>query len=134
MNWNVEDTLKLELMFQVSFVLSVFLTLNFTEVVLDNPDALRELHREYVNAGSEVIEAFTYYAHRDKLKIIGRENDLEPLNRQALKIANEIKREFKGLFFDLWNAPKVWSKIEVIVPLRNFTYLIGLNEKPTMKS
>lgn len=66
------------------------------EVVLDNPGALKELHREFVNAGSEVVEAFTYYAHRDKLRIIGRENDLEPLNRQALQIANDIKQEFKG--------------------------------------
>jgi len=65
------------------------------EVVLDNPEALRELHREFVNAGSEVIEAFTYYAHRDKLRLIGRENDLEPLNRQALKIAKEVAHEFK---------------------------------------
>ncbi|KAI6174973.1 Homocysteine methyltransferase [Aphelenchoides bicaudatus] len=65
------------------------------EVVLDNPEALRELHREFVNAGSEVIEAFTYYAHRDKLRIIGREGDLEPLNKQALKIAKEVAQEFK---------------------------------------
>lgn len=63
------------------------------EVVLDYPDALRELHREFYRAGSEVIVAFTYYAHRDKLRIIGREKDLEPMNRQALRIANEIARE-----------------------------------------
>ncbi|KAI6179857.1 Homocysteine methyltransferase [Aphelenchoides besseyi] len=65
------------------------------EVVIDNPEALRELHREFVNAGSEVVEAFTYYAHRDKLRVIGRENDLEPLNRQALKIAKEVAQEAK---------------------------------------
>ncbi|KAI6179856.1 Homocysteine methyltransferase [Aphelenchoides besseyi] len=65
------------------------------EVVLENPEALREVHREFVNAGSEVVEAFTYYAHRDKLRVIGRENDLEPLNRQALKIAKEVAQEAK---------------------------------------
>jgi len=65
------------------------------EVVLENPEALKELHREFVNAGSEVIEAFTYYAHRDKLRVIGRENDLEPLNRQALQLAKEVAQEFK---------------------------------------
>ncbi|MGH7204297.1 MAG: homocysteine S-methyltransferase family protein, partial [Candidatus Levyibacteriota bacterium] len=37
------------------------------EVVLDYPDAVRELHREFLRAGSDVMEAFTYYAHRDKL-------------------------------------------------------------------
>src|SRR6266404_6996128 len=63
------------------------------EVVLDYPDALRELHREFLRAGSEVMVAFTYYAHRSKLRVIGREKDLEPMNRQALRIANEIARE-----------------------------------------
>lgn len=67
------------------------------EVVLDYPDALRELHREFLRAGSDVMEAFTYYAHRDKLRIIGRENDLEPMNRQALRIANKIAQEGDAL-------------------------------------
>src|SRR5258708_5911678 len=67
------------------------------EVVLDYPEALRELHREFLRAGSEVIVAFTYYAHRDKLRVIGREKDLEPMNRQALRIANEIAREGDAL-------------------------------------
>lgn len=67
------------------------------EVVLDHPDALRQLHREFLRAGSEVIEAFTYYAHRDKLRIIGREDDLELMNRQALRIAKEIAAEGNAL-------------------------------------
>jgi len=50
------------------------------EVVLDNPEAVKELHREFLKAGSDVILAFTYYAHRDKLKVIGREADLEKMN------------------------------------------------------
>src|SRR5271165_7257678 len=34
------------------------------EVVLDFPDALRELHREFLRAGADVMVALTYYAHR----------------------------------------------------------------------
>lgn len=67
------------------------------EVVLDYPDALRELHREFLRAGSDVAVAFTYYAHRDKLRIIDREKDLELLNRQAVRIAKEIARETGAL-------------------------------------
>src|SRR5881392_1164866 len=52
------------------------------EVVLDFPDAVRELHREFLRAGADVMVALTYYAHREKLKTVGRENDLEALNRQ----------------------------------------------------
>jgi betaine-homocysteine S-methyltransferase len=67
------------------------------EVVLDFPDAVRELHREFLRAGAEVMVAFTYYGHREKLRMIGREQDLEPLNRQALRLAKEVAEESDAL-------------------------------------
>ena len=62
-------------------------------VVLDHPDVVRQLHRDFVRAGSDVVEAFTYYGHREKLRVIGKEGLLEPLNRQALAIAREVAEE-----------------------------------------
>ncbi|TML85561.1 MAG: homocysteine S-methyltransferase family protein [Actinobacteria bacterium] len=67
------------------------------EVVLEHPEVIAQLHREFAHAGSDVVEAFTYYAHREKLRLIGREDDLEPLNRQALAIAGEVARETGAL-------------------------------------
>lgn len=67
------------------------------EVVLDFPAAVKELHREYLRAGSEVMVALTYYAHREKLKDVGRENDLERMNRQAVRLANEVASEGDAL-------------------------------------
>lgn len=67
------------------------------EVVLDFPDAVKELHREFLRAGSEVMVALTYYANRNKLADIGRENDLEKLNRKAVQLANEVARESDAL-------------------------------------
>src|SRR5919109_2508152 len=63
------------------------------EVVLDHPEVVRQLHRDFVHAGSDVVEAFTYYGHREKLKVIGKEAILEPLNRQALALAREVAAE-----------------------------------------
>ena len=63
------------------------------EVVLDHPEKVSELHREFVHAGSDVVEAFTYYAHREKLRLIGKEHLLEEINRQALALASEVARE-----------------------------------------
>lgn len=60
------------------------------EVVLDHPEIVEGLHREFVHAGSDVVEAFTYYGHRQKLRVIGKEDILEPLNRQALSIAGRV--------------------------------------------
>jgi betaine-homocysteine S-methyltransferase len=61
-------------------------------VVLDHPEVVSALHREFAHAGSDVIEAFTYYGHREKLRLIGKEDLLEPLNRQALELAREVAR------------------------------------------
>jgi betaine-homocysteine S-methyltransferase len=60
------------------------------EVVLDHPEVVERLHEDFVHAGSDVVEAFTYYAHREKLRLIGREDVLEDLNRQALRIAPAV--------------------------------------------
>lgn len=63
------------------------------EVVLEHPEVVTQLHREFVRAGSDVVEALTYYAHHEKLKLIGREGDLEKLNRTALRLAKEVADE-----------------------------------------
>lgn len=63
------------------------------EVVLDFPEQVETLHRDFLRAGSDVIEALTYYAHREKLSLIGREADLERINRQALAIAKKVAAE-----------------------------------------
>jgi betaine-homocysteine S-methyltransferase len=67
------------------------------EVVLEHPEKVAELHREFVHAGSDVVEAFTYYGHREKLRLIGKEDLLEPLNRGALEIAAGVARETSTL-------------------------------------
>src|SRR4051795_7902005 len=68
------------------------------EVVLEHPEAGAGLHREFVRAGSDVVEAFTYYAHREKLRLIGKEHLLEPMNRQALEIARRVAEQPGTLF------------------------------------
>ena len=67
------------------------------EVVLEHPDVVTQLHREFIRAGSDVVQAFTYYGHREKLRIIGKEHLLEPMQKNALQIAKDAANEFKDL-------------------------------------
>ena len=67
------------------------------EVVLEHPEVVSQLHREFIRAGSDVIQAFTYYGHREKLRLIGKEELLEPMQKNALKIAKDSRKEFKDL-------------------------------------
>ncbi len=68
------------------------------EAVLEHPDAVARLHRDFLHAGSDVMLAFTYYAHREKLRVIGREGALEEMNRTALRLAREAAEEGGTLF------------------------------------
>ena len=60
------------------------------EVVLEHPEVVTQLHREFIRAGSDVVQAFTYYGHREKLRIIGKEHLLEPMQKNALQILSLI--------------------------------------------
>ena len=67
------------------------------EVVLDYPDAVTQLHREFLRAGSEVMVALTYDAPRETVKAVGREADLETMNRKAVQLARGVAREGDAL-------------------------------------
>ena len=60
------------------------------EVVLQRPEAVRELHSEFRAAGAEVLQALTFYASRDKLATVGLAGRLEEMNRNAVRIAREV--------------------------------------------
>ena len=62
------------------------------EVVVEHPEQVTALHEQFVHAGSEVVEAFTYYLHREKLRLIGKSDLLEPINRTALELAGAVAR------------------------------------------
>jgi betaine-homocysteine S-methyltransferase len=60
------------------------------EVAIENPDALRELHREFLNAGSEVLQALTFFGTREKLNRAGYGQQTEAINAAAVRIAREV--------------------------------------------
>lgn len=90
------------------------------EVVVDFPEAVFELHREFLRAGSEVMVALTYYGHRSKMKVVGREDDLEKLNIQAVKLAKKAAKEtgalVAGNICNTWaynpDDKKTWKQVE----------------------
>lgn len=62
------------------------------EAVLEHPEQVTLLHEQFVHAGSDVVQAFTYYAHREKLRLIGRDGQLEEMNRRALELASQVAK------------------------------------------
>ncbi len=60
------------------------------EVALEHPEALRELHREFLLAGSRVLQALTFFGTREKLGRAGYGDQTEAINTAAVRIAREV--------------------------------------------
>src|SRR6187549_1862289 len=60
------------------------------EVAIEHPDALRELHREFLDAGSQVLQALTFFGTREKLNRAGYGAQTERINSTAVKLAKEV--------------------------------------------
>lgn len=64
------------------------------ELVVEHPEALKQLQTDFARAGAQVLQALTYYAHEEKLKDIGKADALAKINSDAVRIANEVAKEF----------------------------------------
>ena len=60
------------------------------EVSLTDPEALAQLHREFLRAGAEVLQALTFYASEDKLATVGLADKVDDINRAAVRVAREV--------------------------------------------
>lgn len=67
------------------------------EVVIEHPDALAQLHREFLRAGVDVLQTMTFYASDDKLGTVGMKDKVDEINRTAVQIAREVAAEGDAL-------------------------------------
>jgi homocysteine S-methyltransferase len=67
----------------------VFINQCYDELNARAPDLVRDVHREYVKAGAEVLETNSFGANRVKLAPHGLEGQVAELNCQAARLARE---------------------------------------------
>jgi betaine-homocysteine S-methyltransferase len=63
------------------------------EVAIEHPAALRGLHEEFLRAGSQVLQALTFYGTREKLTRAGYGDQTDEINRAAVGIARQVADE-----------------------------------------
>ena len=66
-----------------------FINKPFEGVNLSDPVLVETVHREYVEAGAEVIETNTFAANKAKLRRVGLEEKHDAINRAAVELARK---------------------------------------------
>jgi len=67
----------------------VFINTCYEHLCVTNPKLIKGIHKEYVDAGADVIETNSYGSNRIKLESYGLVDQLEAINRSAVKLARE---------------------------------------------
>ncbi|SEW45859.1 homocysteine S-methyltransferase [Cognatiyoonia koreensis] len=65
-----------------------------TQVMLDQPDLVRDVHADFFAAGATIATTNTYAVHHDRLVGTGREADFGRLHRTAVSLAREARDSF----------------------------------------
>ncbi len=71
----------------------VYINRSYDELNLTQPDLVREVHKEYVKAGADIIETNTFGATRHRLQQYSLENKLREINVEGVKLAREAAGE-----------------------------------------
>lgn len=73
----------------------VFINRCYDELNLSQPDLIREIHAEYLQAGAEVIETNTFGANRFRLEHFGLQDKVRDINVAGVKLARECVRQIR---------------------------------------
>jgi homocysteine S-methyltransferase len=71
----------------------VFINTCYEHLCITDPGLIKDIHRSYVHAGADVIETNSYGANRCKLQGHGLAEQIEPINRAAVRLAREAANE-----------------------------------------
>ncbi len=84
--------------------------------LLDNPDAVRDVHRAYVEAGANMVLTCTFGGTRARLERSGLAERLAEINRRAVEIAREAAGD------EVYVAGDIGPLGEFLAPLGKMTY------------
>ncbi|MFB3895487.1 MAG: bifunctional homocysteine S-methyltransferase/methylenetetrahydrofolate reductase [bacterium] len=68
----------------------IYINRNFDELNIANPELVQRVHREYLDAGAEIIETNTFGANRIKLSAFGLETKVADINRAGVRLVREV--------------------------------------------
>jgi len=71
----------------------IYINRCFEELNLTNPELVMEIHRDYINAGADVIETNTFGANRYALMSYGLESKVYEINYKGAQLAKSVAKD-----------------------------------------
>src|SRR5271168_3251587 len=90
----------------------IFINRSYDELNLSQPDLIRGVHHEYLQAGAEIIETNTFGANAFRLARHSIADKVHDINRAGVRLAREAAKSF-----DVWVAGSVGPLGTRIEPL-----------------
>src|ERR1700757_2217510 len=90
----------------------IFINRSYDELNLSQPDLIRGIHHDYLQAGAEIIETNTFGANSFRLARHSLADKVQDINRAGARLAREAAKSF-----DVWVAGSVGPLGSRIEPL-----------------
>ncbi|MGH9514174.1 MAG: bifunctional homocysteine S-methyltransferase/methylenetetrahydrofolate reductase [Terriglobales bacterium] len=74
----------------------IFINRCYDELNVSQPDLIRDIHHEYLQAGAEVIETNTFGGNSVRLERHGLQDKVRDINFQGARLAKEAAKSFDG--------------------------------------
>ena len=71
----------------------IFLTRCYDELNVSQPELITRVHRDYIEAGADIVESNTFGANRLALARHGFSEQTEEINRAGVRLAREVARD-----------------------------------------
>ena len=95
----------------------IFINRSYDELNLSQPDLIRGIHHDYLQAGAEMVETNTFGANPFRLARHSLEDKVRDINRAGARLAREAAKSF-----DVWVAGSVGPLGTRIEPLGKTSY------------
>lgn len=95
----------------------IFINRSYDELNLSQPDLIRGIHHDYLQAGAEIIETNTFGANSFRLARHSLVDKVRDINRAGARLAREAAKSF-----DVWVAGSVGPLDTRIEPLGKTSY------------
>jgi len=95
----------------------IFINRSYDELNLSQPDLIRGIHHDYLQAGAEVIETNTFGANSFRMARHSMADKVKDINRAGARLAREAAKSF-----DVWVAGSVGPLGTRIEPLGKTSY------------